>query len=122
MMGAGAAAGLWTAALAGSLPAEWTRQEALVEVTAQVVSDARQWQASGYRPAAGVLPIELHRVVARGQVWQGRLPAQLRASGEAAGLLDQPVGAVITFTALSRPPMLRNDPWRPWCFVVRSVQ
>lgn len=104
MMGAGAAAGLWTAALAGSLPAEWTRQEALVEVTAQVVSDARQWQASGYRPAAGVLPIELHRVVARGQVWQGRLPAQLRASGEAAGLLDQPVGAVITFTALSRPP------------------
>lgn len=99
----GAVAGLWSIALAGSLPAQWAHQKALVEVRAQVISDARQWQASGYRPAAAVLSIEIQQVVTHGEIWQGRLPAQLRANGEAAQFLDQPVGTTITFVALSRP-------------------
>ncbi|WIY83593.1 ComEC/Rec2 family competence protein [Propionimicrobium sp. PCR01-08-3] len=102
--GVGMVAGLWVTGLDESLPAQWARDEALVEVTAEVTSDARQWQASGFRPAAGVLPLNVNRVVAHGEEWQGSLPAQLRASGEAAALLDQPVGATVSFIALSRAP------------------
>lgn len=104
MAGAAGVAGMWAAALNHSLPAEWAREKALIEVTAEVTSDARQWQARGYQPAAAVLAIELRQVTAHGEVWQGRLPAQLRASGEMAAQLDQPVGAAITFLAIGRPP------------------
>ena len=55
MAGAAGVAGMWAAALNHSLPAEWAREKALIEVTAEVTSDARQWQARGYQPAAAVL-------------------------------------------------------------------
>lgn len=119
LLGACMVATGWVLVLQSSTPAVWARAGALVEVRAKVSSDARLWAASPTRPEAGVLSVMITQVTAHGQGWSGRLPAELRASGEATELLDQPVGAEITFLALAREPKsgdrsvatlaLRND-------------
>lgn len=104
LAGAGGVAGLWAGNLADSTPAVWARQGALVTVQARVTTDLRHWEASGNRPESAMLAISLQQVAARGEVWQGSMPGLVRASGSSVQQLDQPVGATITFTALSRAP------------------
>lgn len=103
LLGAALVAWVWAIGLASSTPARWAAEGALIEVRATVSSDVRHWPASGSRPASAVLAVQLEHVVARGQTWRGRLPAELRASGDAAAQLDQPAGATITLLAVARP-------------------
>lgn len=104
LLGAGLVAWGWTTGLSASTPAGWAQEHALIEVRAKVSSDARHWPANGNRPAAAMLPLTLEQVIARGEVWRGHLPAQLRATGEGSSKLDQPVGATVTFLAVASPP------------------
>ena len=102
LLGAGSVSWLWANGLASAAPARWASEGALMEIEAVVVSDARHWPATGNRAASAVLPITLRHVTAHGEAWQGRLPAQLTASGDAATELDQPAGATINVLVLSR--------------------
>lgn len=104
LMGAGLVGWGWAAGLAGTTPANWASDGAVIEAQAIVTSDARDWPASENRPAAAVLAVRLVEVSSRGDRWQGALPAQLMANGAAASLLDQPVGARIHFVGLARAP------------------
>jgi len=104
LFGAGLVSWLWATGLALATPARWASEGALMEVQATVASDARHWPANGNRAASAVLPITLRHVTAHGVSWQGRLPAQLTATGDAVSELDQPAGATISVLVLSRAP------------------
>lgn len=103
LAGAGLTGWLWVSVLQASTPAQWAGDRALVQVQAQVASDLRQWPARGNQPAAGVLPVTLTKGVSHGVGWQGKLPAQVRVSGDQLVELDLPVGATIEFVALASP-------------------
>ncbi|NIH57082.1 ComEC/Rec2 family competence protein [Brooklawnia cerclae] len=95
---------LWATGLAASTPAGLARDGALVEVRAVVSSDVRTWEASGTRPGLALLPVTVQWIEARGDAWQGRVPATVRSTGgDAARDLAFPVGATIEFQALAAP-------------------
>ena len=120
LTGATLVAWWWSSALAASQPAQWAAEGAFMEVQAVVTSDTRTWEPSGNRPGLAITPVRLISVSARGQVWEGGLPAEIRVTGAAAAEVHLPVGATVSFEAIARPPEpgdrsigtlgLRSDP------------
>ena len=104
LLAAGVVAWGWSIGLSSSVPATWAAQGAVVDVRARVASDVHRWKPRAGQPSGGVLSVQVERMAARGQVWQGDLPASVFASGAALEALDQPVGATVSLLALAKPP------------------